>query len=149
MHPTDFKLLKLNQPAGRCYTAAANLSWVSPWWTPCSVPVIQSAISFLVNSRYREPRPLEITVMVNAQSGPNNQQQKTKSMLKRLSAEEEHVSYISATWRNVSKGEHVQAGGQIYLTQQSVTFQNLLFFVAGKQSVTSLLHIGAIPPRRR
>ena len=113
MHPTDFKLVKLNQPAGRCYTAGANLSWVSPWWTPCSVPVIRSAITFLVNSRYRDPQPLELTVMVNSQSDPNSQQQKTKSMLKRLSAEEEHVSFIIATWRDVSKGERVQAGVQL------------------------------------
>ena len=114
MHQTDFKMIKLNQPAGRCYTAGANLSWVSPWWTPCSVPVIQSAINLLVNSKFREPKPLELTVMVNAQSDPNNQQHKTKSMLKRLSAEEEHVSYIIATWRDVSKGEKVEAGGTVF-----------------------------------
>ena len=52
--------------------------------------------------------------MVNAQSDPNNQQHKTKSMLKRLSAEEEHVSYIIATWRGVSKGEKVEAGGTVF-----------------------------------
>ena len=114
MHPTDFRLLKLNQPAGKCYTAGANLSWVSPWWTPCSVPVIQSAITLLVNSKFREPKPLEVTVMVNAQSDPNNQQHKTKSMLKRLSAEEEHVSYIIATWRDVGNGERAQAGVKLF-----------------------------------
>ena len=104
MHPTDFKLVKVNQPAGKCYSAGGNLAWVSPFWAPASVPLICSAIQMLVNGKFCQPVPLEITVMVNSVSDPTSQQQRIQSGLKRLSPEEEHLAYILATWRDVSQG---------------------------------------------
>ena len=120
MHPTDLRNIKLDNPAGKTYAAGANLSWVSPWWTPSNIPVIQSAISLLVNSKFAQPKALELTVMVNGQSDPHNQQHKMNSMLRRLSPEEEHVSYILATWRDIEKGEGIEECGQDVKLQQGV-----------------------------
>lgn len=110
-HPTDLKLIKVTNEAGRTYTAGANLSWVSPFWTPCSIPVIRSAVHLLMSSKWREPRVLELEVMVSTGSDPNNQQHRLGSLLKRLSPEEDHISYVLATWRDVAKGENIEDRG--------------------------------------
>ena len=49
--------------------------------------------------------------MVNSMSDPNNQQHRLGSMLKRLSPEEDHISYVLATWRDISIGESVEERG--------------------------------------
>ena len=114
-HPTDLKLIKVSNEAGRTYTAGANLSWVSPFWTPCSIPVIRSAVHLLMSSKWREPRVLELEVMVSTGSDPNNQQHRLGSLLKRLSPEEDHISYVLATWRDVAKGENIEDRGGVPL----------------------------------
>eukprot|EP00435_Cladocopium_sp_Y103_P021496 s3597_g5.t1 len=112
-HPTDLKLIKASNEPGRSYTAGANISWASPFWTPCSVPAIRSAVKLLTNSKWRQPKILEMEVMVNTMSDPNNSQHRLGSLLKRLSPEEDHISYVLATWRDVSMGEKVQRVFQV------------------------------------
>lgn len=108
MHPTDMKNIKLTHPKGRSYTAAGNLSWVSPFWTPASVPVINSAVRMLQLGKFKEPQPLEITVMVCSSSDPTNTNHRMTSSLKRLSPEEEHLAYVLATHADVIEGRNVQ-----------------------------------------
>lgn len=84
------------------------MAWVSPFWTPCSVPVIRSAINLLMNGKFKEPKVLDLHVMVCSHSDPNNGQHRLQSALKRLSPEEEHISYIMATWRDVSAGDNIE-----------------------------------------
>ena len=108
MHPTEMKVIKPDAAIGGVYTAGGNLAWVNPFWSPCSVPIIQSAIQSLVNGKFREPKPLEVTVMVSQQSDVRVERHRHANLLKRLSAEEEHLAYILATYRDVSKNEDVQ-----------------------------------------
>ena len=63
IHPTDFKLLPAE---GGTYVAGGNLSWISPYWAAQSVPLINSAITSLVHGKFRTPRVLEVTVLVNS-----------------------------------------------------------------------------------
>ena len=124
-HPTDLKLIKVSNEAGRTYTAGANAAWVSPFWTPCSIPVIRSAVKLLMNSKWREPKILEMEVMVNSMSDPNNQQHRLGSMLKRLSPEEDHISYVLATWRDISIGENVEERGGMPIDLRSLSDQSV------------------------
>ena len=94
----------MSHPPGRVYTAGGNLSWVSQFWTPANVPVIHSAIRMLQSGKFRQPQPLELTVMV----GPNNVHHRSSSSLRRLSPEEEHIAYLLATWRDVKAGENME-----------------------------------------
>ena len=108
MHVTDFKLINVGSPVGKSYTAGGNLAWISPFWTPASVPLIESAINMLMQGNFKNPVPLEITVMVCSHSDPGNPQHRLQSSLKRLSPEEEHLAYILATVRDVHAGEAVE-----------------------------------------
>lgn len=110
-HPTDLKLLKTTNAAGKVYTAGGNVSWVSPLWAPCSVPVIRSAVNLLVNGKYKNPVILELHVMVCSHSDPTNPAHRLGSLLKRLSPEEGHISFVLATWRDVSANENVEETG--------------------------------------
>ena len=107
MHATDFKLVKV-QNLGHKYTAGGNVAWANPFWSACSIPLINSAICSLINGRWRQPSSIEITIAVCAQSDPTKEQIRFKSQLKRISPEEEHVAFILATWRDVSKGEQIE-----------------------------------------
>lgn len=120
MHPTDFKHIKPDAAAGTIYTAGGNLSWVNPFWSPCQVPIIQSAVQSLVAGKFREPKPLDVTVIVSAQSDVRVERHRHANLLKRISAEEEHLAYILATYRDVSKNENVQAGHVIMCNHQNM-----------------------------
>lgn len=110
MHPTDFKHINPNAPPGTLYTAGGNLSWINPFWSPAQVPIIQSAVQSLVTGKFREPKPLDVTVIVSPQSDVRVERHRHANLLKRISAEEEHLAYIIATYRDVAKNENVQAG---------------------------------------
>ena len=112
MHATDFRLIKLSFPQGRTYTASGNLSWISPFWALASVPVLNSAVRMLQLGKFKEPQPLEITVMVSTASDPNNNTHRMTSALRRLSPEEEHIAYVLATFADVSQGRNVQDRGE-------------------------------------
>ena len=105
IHPTDFKLLPAE---GGTYVAGGNVSWISPYWAAQSVPLISSAITSLVHGKFRTPRALEVTVLVNSKSDPKVERHRIQSLLRRISPEEEHLAYILATWRDVSQGINVQ-----------------------------------------
>ena len=104
MHPTDMKLVG-TQPS---YTAGGNASWVNPFWTSATVPVIESAVTFLAAGKFREPTALSMTVAVSTKSDPNNQAHRMGSLLRRISPEEEHIAFVLATYRDVAKGESIQ-----------------------------------------
>ena len=106
--PTDFRVLKLGGTPGRKYTGGGNLSWISPYWTPATVPVIHSAVKLLQKGRYNSPQPLELTVAVNGLSDPSNSNHRMASSLRRLSPEEEHIAYLLATWDDISEGNNLQ-----------------------------------------
>ena len=108
--PTDFKFINPDAPPGTVYTAGGNLAWLNPFWSPCSVPIIQSAIQSLVAGKFREPKPLEVTVIVSQNSDVRNDRHRHANLLKRISSEEEHLAYIIATYRDVSRGENIQDG---------------------------------------
>ena len=108
MHPTEFKYINPASSMGTTYTAGANLAWVNPFWCPCSVPIINSAINMLVMGKYKDPKPLNLTVAVSTQSDVRCERHRHASLLKRLRPEEDHLAYILATWRDVSQGENVQ-----------------------------------------
>lgn len=108
MHPTDFKFIDPGAAAGTTYTAGGNLSWLNPFWTACSVPIIHSAIQTLVMGKFKEPKALDVVAAVSPQSDVRNERHRHSSLLKRLSPEDEHLAYILATWRDVSKDENVE-----------------------------------------
>ena len=88
--------------------AGGNLSWISPYWAAQSVPLINSAITSLVHGKFRTPRVLEVTVLVNSKSDPKVERHRLQALLRRISPEEEHLAYILATWRDVSQGINVE-----------------------------------------
>lgn len=106
MHVTDFNLLPKDQT--KTYVAGGNVSWVNPYWAPQTVPLINSAVAGLMCSKFREPRPLEVTVVINSHSDPKCEKHRLQSLLRRISPEEEHLAYILATWRDVEKDINVQ-----------------------------------------
>lgn len=63
--------------------------------------------------------------MVNSMSDPNNQQHRLGSMLKRLSPEEDHISYVLATWRDISIGENVEERGGMPIDLRSLSDQSV------------------------
>ena len=114
MHPTDFKLIKVGQ-VGKSYCAGGNVAWASPFWAPCSVPVINAATNTLMNGKWREPRGIDLTIAVCSHSDPTKEQQRFKSQLKRISPEEEHAAFILATWRDVSAGQTVEDACSLFV----------------------------------
>ena len=80
IHPTDFKLL----------------------------PAEGGTITSLVHGKFRTPRVLEVTVLVNSKSDPKVERHRIQALLRRISPEEEHLAYILATWRDVSQGINVE-----------------------------------------
>ena len=106
MHVTDFSLLPKDSTT--TYVAGGNLSWVNPYWAPQTVPLINSAVTSLMCSKFREPRPLEVTVVINSHSDPKNEKHRLQSLLRRISPEEEHLAYILATYRDIKDGINVK-----------------------------------------
>ena len=104
MHPIDMKLVG-SQPS---YTAGGNASWVNPFWSPCTVPVIESAVTLLAMGKFKEPVPIQMTVAVNSRGDPRKQEHRMQSLLRRISPEEEHLAYVLATFRDVSTGVNIQ-----------------------------------------
>ena len=104
MHPTEMKLVGSQS----VYTAGGNASWVSPFWSPCTVPVIESAVTLLAMGKFKDPVPIQMTVAVTSKSDPRKQDHRMQSLLRRISPEEEHLAYVLATFRDVDKGVNVQ-----------------------------------------
>ena len=108
MHPTDFNHIDPAASGGTTYCAGGNLSWLNPFWSPCAVPIITSSIQLLTESKFKDPKPLEVTVVVSQPSDARVERHRHASLLKRLSPEEDHLAYILATWRDVSRGESIK-----------------------------------------
>jgi hypothetical protein len=98
---TDWKLIP--QSEGGVYTAGGNIGWVSPYWCPGNIPLIHSAINSLVAGKFKEPKPLVLTVLVCSKADPRVERHRQQALLRRISPEEEHIAYILATWRDVSE----------------------------------------------
>jgi hypothetical protein len=57
----------------------------------------------LVAGKFKEPKPLELTVLVCSKADPRVERHRQQALLRRISPEEEHIAYILATWRDVSE----------------------------------------------
>ena len=74
-------------------------------YTPCGgVPVLETAVDYLMTSRYSRPSAPELAVL----SPPPSQMKGEPLSLKRLSPEEDHYAVILATARDLSKNVLVQ-----------------------------------------
>ena len=140
MHPTDMKLVG----SQHSYTAGGNVSWINPFWSPCTVPVIESAVTLLAMGKFKEPVPIQMTVAVNSKSDPRKQEHRMQSLLRRISPEEEHLAYVLATYRDVSAGLSIQDN---LLCQWTAIFLNLALPPQEKQSASIYTPNVSISPR--
>ena len=111
----------------------SNISWHNYYWvlmilfvkiiwlrwsaTP-GIPIIETAVKFLQNGRFRRPATAEKIVLYADPSvtAPSER------LFKRLSPEEEHHAIILATARDLAKNVMIQEWAEIWLTQP-VTFR--------------------------
>jgi hypothetical protein len=100
--PVDFKELEKRMASGDKFelTAGGNASWIAWAWRPTSIPVLSNSVRFLASGRYAKPRALRATILVAEGSDPTRQWDREHSLLKRLSAEEDHTAMILATYRD-------------------------------------------------
>lgn len=66
----------------------------------------KNAIHFLMGGRYMKPAGIEISVVVNSVSDLADL---GKSVLKRVSPEEDHWSFLLSTYRDVRQEKHIEA----------------------------------------
>ena len=118
MHVTDFNLIPKDDTKN--YVAGGNVSWVNPYWAPQNVPLINAAVTGLMCGKFREPRPLDVTVVVNRNSDPSCERHRLQSLLRRISPEEEHIAYILATFRDVQNGTNVDDSWQCEVTVNDI-----------------------------
>ena len=100
------------------------------WSATPGIPIIETAVKYLQNGRFKHPTRMEKLVIVCRdpfEAGPV-----AERSLKRISPEEEHHALILATARDVRRGIMIQEWAAVWLSQPAT------FRIVQKVSLTSV-----------
>ena len=101
------------------------------WSATPGIPIIETAVKYLQNGRFKAPAPME-KMVIHCEPGICATPVPGDRTLRRISPEEEHFALILATARDVTRGVNVPEWAFIWRSQPCT------FRVVSKLSLTSV-----------